>query len=389
MQQLYDLSRALIGASDLGEMLDAALHALEHPAQSVCGYLVMVQPDGAFYHARPIGTPLVPQITEQHWREAGLTLALLASHERARLACPWREPVSAAWEQALCGTARLPLALVVLQSEGMLIGAIIRTVPESEPQAALEHLVAIGELLSTALMRVYRQHGSIQQAKIASIGRLTAAIAHEINNPLQAIANALYLVTHQEFSDEDRVHYLSRAQREVEHMAAMVRRMLDFYQPHPERMRPLRIHALLEQTIAIVTPQAGQSHVVIERNWAEESLWVNGVSGHLKQVFLSLLLTTLEAVPHGGTLAIRTTMQSTLNAQGKAVVVVEISGAANGLSASVLSNLFEPSFRARSHGSGIGLPVSSTIIEQHGGSMSARWHNDAAVFEVMLPAMRA
>ena len=105
-----------------------------------------------------------------------------------------------------------------------------------------------------------------QTEKLAGMGRLAASIAHEINNPLQAVQNSLHLLANRSLPDEKRTRYFGMAQEQVERLVSLVQRMLNFYQPAREGMRATAIHPLLEQVLRLSAEQLERSAIVVERD---------------------------------------------------------------------------------------------------------------------------
>jgi two-component system NtrC family sensor kinase len=241
---------------------------------------------------------------------------------------------------------------------------------------------AIGGALSRA-----RSHSAVVTEKLAGMGRLTAAIAHEVNNPLQAVSNSLHLLLHRSLSEDKRVRYLSLAQKEIELLIDVVRRMLDFSRPERDGMRPVAIHAALERVLAGVAGQLRECGITVERDWAEQLPHVSGVATHLKQAFLNLVLASLESMPGGGRLTITTRTMNASDGRGE-LVVIEFADSGGPLAEEELRTIFEPFQRTRRDTSGMGLPVSYSIIQQHSGHVSAKSSETGTVFRIELPAMR-
>ncbi len=221
----------------------------------------------------------------------------------------------------------------------------------------------------------------IQSEKMAATGRLAASIAHEINNPLQAISGCIDLA--QATTDPDKIkRYLSLASTELERLASIVRRMLDFYRPARAERAPVNVRELMEDVLLLSGKRLQHAHVTVNTQWAEEIPPINGVADQLKQVFLNFILNAIEAMPNGGTLDIRgQTIQD-----GGHWVVVSIADSGPGVPPQDLERIFEPFFTTKPDGTGLGLAVSHSIITQHGGRIivdSSPGHG--TTFTVWLP----
>ncbi len=230
----------------------------------------------------------------------------------------------------------------------------------------------------------------LQTEKLAAVGRLSASIAHEINNPLQAIHNSLHLLNNRPLSEEKRQLYLTMAQEEVDRLITIVQRMLDFYRPARDGvgMRPTDLHELLDSVLALINKQLQTCHIRVVRDWASALPRVLAIGNHLKQVFLNLILNAIESMPEGGVLTIRTTMVDQLDTTGyhsldivsitgsaghrvsDPSVIVEIRDTGQGIPPDILPKIFEPFYTTRSTGTGLGLAISYSIVEQHQGELA-------------------
>ena len=250
----------------------------------------------------------------------------------------------------------------------------------------------------------------LQTEKLAAVGRLSASIAHEINNPLQAIHSSLHLLNNRPLSEEKRQLYLTMAQEEVDRLITIVQRMLDFYRPARDGvgMRPTDLHELLDSVLALINKQLQTCQIRVVRDWASALPRVLAIGNHLKQVYLNLILNAIESMPEGGVLTIRTTMVdqldntgyhsldvvSTTGSAGHRVsgpsVIVEISDTGQGISPDILPKIFEPFYTTRSTGTGLGLAISYSIVEQHQGELAvSSVLGQGTTFRLRLPALSA
>jgi two-component system NtrC family sensor kinase len=227
----------------------------------------------------------------------------------------------------------------------------------------------------------------IQTEKLAGMGRLAASFAHEVNNPLQGLRNSLHLVLDRPLEEEKRGHILVKARDEVEQLVTIVQRLLDFYRPSLEGRRPVSIHEILENVLALATPQLQQSNIETERDWYAHLPRVMGVGNHLKQVFLSLALNAIDAMPLGGRLLVRTRLQNHPNEDGQQLVVVEFIDTGSGIPEDELHKIFEPFYTTRTDRIGLGLAISYSIIEKHEGLLSASNTGEGSKFSIALPAL--
>ena len=222
----------------------------------------------------------------------------------------------------------------------------------------------------------------IQSEKMAATGRLAASIAHEINNPLQAIRGCVDLAQVTGDSGKHK-RYLAMASTELERLTAIVRRMLDFYRPARAERAPVNVCALIEDVLLFSAKRLQHARVIARTEWASEMPTINGVADQLKQVFLNFILNAVEAMPQGGPLEIRGQM---IRDEGTWLTVSIADGGA-GIPPQDLDKIFEPFFTTKPDGTGLGLAVCHNIIAQHGGRVtvdSAPGHG--STFSVWLPA---
>lgn len=269
------------------------------------------------------------------------------------------------------------------------------------PHAGQQLLLVIARDISER-QRISQQ--MVQAEKLAALGRLSASLAHEINNPLQAIHNSVHLMRSRPLTEEKRQIYLSMTQDEIERLISIVQRMLDFYRPSREGMRPVEINDILDAVLTLIENQVHTQGVRIEREGALRLPRIFAISNHMKQVCFNLIFNALEAMPDGGILYVRTYLIdadtpdmddasyiAVSGSQGRQpplrpAVVVEISDTGAGIAASDLPKIFEPFYTTRTKGTGLGLAVSYSIIEQHHGQLAVRSEvGKGTTFRMKLP----
>jgi two-component system NtrC family sensor kinase len=236
----------------------------------------------------------------------------------------------------------------------------------------------------------------IQSEKIAALGRLAVSVAHEINNPLQAVQGCLSLLV-EEFSGPQRPEkvnsYLNIVDKEIGRVAGIVQEMRDFARPAPSGTRPTDVISVLEDVLGLAGKQLQQSKVIVERSWSIDVPTIQANPNLLKQVFLNMILNAIDAMTGGGTLRISAVVDQLKPGDGQepqAAVRVEFSDTGHGMSAQDLSRLFEPFYTTKEHGSGLGLYISYTIIQSLGGKIEvSSTVNHGSTFAILLPLKKA
>jgi signal transduction histidine kinase len=260
---------------------------------------------------------------------------------------------------------------------------------------ALENARLYKDLEDLLHERERAQAQLIQTEKMAALGRLVASIAHEINNPLQAVQGCLTLAGEELDEDESRsssqreliARYLNIAEEEIDRISVIVRRARDFYRPARSLIQETDIHDVLESVLALSNKQLQHSEIRVERNWQEDLPLLESNPDHLKQVFLNLVLNAIDAMPDGGTLSVRTATAEILGPQGPhPAVSIELEDDGLGMPSETLSRLFEPFFTTKENGSGLGLSISYGIIQAHYGTIDAASRpGEGTVFTILLP----
>lgn len=226
-----------------------------------------------------------------------------------------------------------------------------------------------------------------QTEKLAGMGRLAASLAHELNNPLHGLRNSLHLVLSRPLDEEKRQTLLHKARDEVEQLISLVQRILDFYRPSRDGMRPTSLYEVLENVVELTLPRLQHSEIVVERMWNEQLPRVMGINSHLKQVFLNLILNAIDAMPYGGRLRIRVYTQEAETDAEQRQVVIEFVDSGSGIAESEIQKIFEPFYTTRTQHTGLGLAISYSIVEQHHGMLSVDTTAEGTVFSVVLPAL--
>lgn len=244
----------------------------------------------------------------------------------------------------------------------------------------------------------------VQAEKLAALGRLSASLAHELNNPLQAIHNSVHLMLSRPLPEEKRQRYLSMTQEEIERLINVVQRTLDFYRPSRDGMRPVDVNEIIDAVLTLTETQLHERRVQVVREGEGPPRLprVFAISNHLKQVCFNLIFNAVEAMPDGGELHVRAYVSGEgadegagyvsvsggggAEEPGGQAVVIEIADTGAGIPAEDLPKIFEPFYTTRVKGTGLGLAVSYSIIEQHHGELAVRSTvGQGTTFRVRLP----
>lgn len=202
--------------------------------------------------------------------------------------------------------------------------------------------------------------------RLASIGAFASGIAHEIKNPLVAIKTFAELLP-ERFSDEDfRIEFSRVAMREIERIDELVGRLRGLVTQQAQRAAPVSLQDLLDETLALLRGHIEQSGIKVRTQYDGNASFVAGDRGQLKQLFLNLLLNSLEAMPNGGEIVVRVIVTDN---KSEKVATVDISDSGEGISHDLVDRIFDPFFTTKPGGSGLGLSICRGIAEAHRATM--------------------
>jgi len=227
---------------------------------------------------------------------------------------------------------------------------------------ALENARLYSDLRSYVTQVEDSQRALIQAEKMSAVGRLTASIAHEVNNPLQAVRNCMHLVGREDIGIKERQEYLNLAHTELERLTGTVQRMLDFYRPGVLEKKPTDIHELLGLVTTLLDKQLLNKNIKVEQEFSRDLPKVFVVRNQIQQVIFNLLLNSMEAMAEGGSVKI-------ITKRAKNSIEITIQDSGTGIADDVKEKLFEPFMSSKEEGTGLGLSVSYGIITAHGGDI--------------------
>jgi two-component system NtrC family sensor kinase len=250
---------------------------------------------------------------------------------------------------------------------------------------------------SAELRRIHEQ--MLQAEKMASLGKLAAVVAHEINNPLAGILTYAKLLrkwmaklpepqTPQEHARAEEIRSsLELIESESRRCGEIVRNLLMFARAAPMNLEYAQLNQVADRCLRLVAHQLELANVQLEKDLHPDLPPVYCDASQIEQVLLALVMNAIEAMPHGGVLAVRSSMDA---AAGTVTLQVRDDGI--GIPAENFPKLFEPFFTTKegSHGSGLGLAVAKGIVERHGGHIAVTSEvGRGTTFVVTLPAQAA
>jgi signal transduction histidine kinase len=241
----------------------------------------------------------------------------------------------------------------------------------------------------TALRRVEQlkvERRMLEIEKFAAAGRLAATIAHEVNNPMEAIKNAIYLMSDSVKPDAQPVYEILKS--ETERVARIVRQMLGLYRNN-EQVKPINLNTLIDDTILLLNRQLQRSNVEVTTKLGDLPDAVIAAD-QLRQVFSNLVINARDSMPEGGRLLIRTRHIRTSKEFPLGSIRILIADTGTGIPKDLLKTIFEPFVTTKGEkGTGLGLWIVRGIIGNHGGKISVRSKvSNGTIFKIELPAVR-
>jgi two-component system NtrC family sensor kinase len=218
------------------------------------------------------------------------------------------------------------------------------------------------------------QNSLIQSEKMASLGKLAATVAHELNNPLFGILTyarlALKQIKRNELPLDERerlIEKLSVIERESKRSGEIVKNLLTFARQAPRKVSEHDLNVLLNRAVAVIRHRLELQQVVIEVSFDDKMPKLSCDEGQIQQVMLVMLVNAAEAMPDGGSLSITSGFK-----EEREEVFVRFRDSGYGIPREVMPHIFEPFFttKAETNGCGLGLAIAHGIIAQHGGNIS-------------------
>ncbi|MGB9776843.1 MAG: ATP-binding protein [Anaerolineae bacterium] len=393
---LTEVSRSIISSLDLEEVLAAAVEGVRRILPAAAGVLVLMDEeagDMAFCKSVAGNHPLMGHPLP---RERSIIRHVVTTGQPYLTNDATRDPLFSPWVDGW-GLPTRSVLCVPLTVREQVIGALeladkiggpftetdrdlLQTLAGSVG-VAVENAQLYAEVNDYARALERSQAQLIQAEKMAAIGRLAASIAHEINNPLQAIHNTIHLAMTDRLPPEKRGEYLGMAQKEVERLIEIVQRMLEFYRPSKGGIVQVDVNRLLQDALAIADKRLQHGKIQVSARFAENLPLVLGVPDQLTQVFLNIIINAVEAMPDGGELRV-----GTLLTEDRRWVLVAFRDSGPGLTAEQIAHIFEPFYTTKPSGTGLGLAISYGIVERHGGTIEVSSQpGQGATFVVRLP----
>ena len=276
-----------------------------------------------------------------------------------------------------------PLARITRESEAVASGTFQRITPYGDTENEIHHLVrAINRMMSELEKR---QEQLVQSRKIASIGTLTAGIAHEINNPINNISLILESLIENDgdMEDQERRGLYQEAMDQADRTSEIVKNLLEFSRASHPRIEEVNLVEVVDKTARLLRNEMDLHGIKFTRNTEAEVVEASLDKGGLQQVLLNLFMNSIQAMEAGGNLQVAIAIE-----EGTGEARIDVVDSGPGIAPENIDQIFDPFFTTKKEGvgTGLGLSVSYNIIKKNGGRMEVenRPHGGAR-FSIFLP----
>ncbi len=256
--------------------------------------------------------------------------------------------------------------------------------PKREPDGSISGVIVLGVDVTEAKRS---EQILLQSEKLNAVGRLASSIAHEINNPLEAVTNLIYLAQNAAVSPEAK-QFLATAEVELNRVSAIANQTLQF---HRQSTNPVPITAarLIETTLPLYQGRISNARVHVTRR-DRASRPVTCLDGEIRQVLSNLIGNAIDAMSGTERRLVIRSREGTNWDTGRRSVILTIADTGSGMSPDTISHIFEPFFTTKgSKGTGLGLWISREIVARHQGSLKVKSrqapHHSGTIFSLMLP----
>lgn len=267
-----------------------------------------------------------------------------------------------------------------IETEGRELTLKAEALPMRDEEGTLTGSVVLADAISET------EDGEFQKKidRLVSLGELSAYVAHEIRNPLTGIRTTVQFVASKFKPRDPRREDLDDVIRELDRIEQIITGLLLFARPPQARPQPCDLHGALGRTLDLMEAQLSDAQVTVTRELSADLPLVEADPDLMLQVFLNLCLNAVQAMPQGGELTITTGVRRYRTR--RSLVDVSITDTGVGIPRDLMEKIFDPFFTTRSMGTGLGLPISSQILRDSGGVITAKNNTGGgATLRVSLP----
>lgn len=215
--------------------------------------------------------------------------------------------------------------------------------------------------------------------RLSALGQLAAGVAHEVKNPLGIIKNSAQILQSKPLVQKRKEEIINFIIEEAERINRVVDNFLQFSRPPKMKREKTNILDVLDRTIRLVSDTLRKNNISVVKDYAKPGPLINIDASQFQQLFLNLILNSIEAMPRGGALKISTQRK-------KQQLEIIFSDTGCGIPKKIRDKIFEPFYTTRKQGTGLGLAISYKIVESHGGEITLESKaGKGSAFHIMLP----
>jgi len=234
--------------------------------------------------------------------------------------------------------------------------------------------------------------------RLASLGTLSAGMAHEIKNPLVSIKTFAQLLPERYQDSDFRETFSNLIGHEIDRIDSLVNQLLRFARPAKPILKPMHVHGVLEKSLTLISHRLYQKEIKLTRFWKANIDTIRADADQLEQVFLNFFLNAIDAMKNGGELTVGTEIRTDerwvsaltqSNGETHEVLRVTIRDSGEGIRSEDIAHVFDPFFTTKDYGTGLGLSVVHGIIQEHGGQIEVESElKKGTAFHILLPLVR-
>ncbi len=234
--------------------------------------------------------------------------------------------------------------------------------------------------------------------RLASLGTLSAGMAHEIKNPLVSIKTFAQLLPERYQDSDFRETFSNLIGHEIDRIDSLVNQLLRFARPAKPVLAPMHVHEVLEKSLQLVGHRLYQKEIKLTRSWQADVDTIRADADQLEQVFLNFFLNAMDAMNLGGELSVGTEIRSAdewvaaisgTNGDAHEVLRITVRDDGEGIRSEDIPHVFDPFFTTKDYGTGLGLSVVHGIIQEHGGQIEVESElSKGTAFHILLPLVR-
>jgi len=249
---------------------------------------------------------------------------------------------------------------------------------------ALQKANLYSELQAALQVETAIRNQMVQSERLVTMGRLLASVSHELNNPLQAIQNALFLLREEKGISLQGKLDLDIVLSEAERMSALIERLRTTYRPiQAEDFQSVQVNDIIEDVYALISTHLRHNEIAFEFHPEPDLPPIPALADQIRQVIINLLMNAVEAMTTGGKLMVITTLLQESNE-----ILLTVSDTGTGISSEILPNIFDAFVTNKQRGTGLGLTITYDIVMKHRGRITAENNPDkGSTFKVWLPTV--